>query len=197
MSLSYNSSVDIKPYKMNEQFSQQQAPTYSPFIQDNTNASPIQPAYQPNNNIPLQQPPSNFPQQPPSNFSQQPPSNFPQQPPINTSYNPSFTTSFQPPQLPPLNTSYQQPPKYNIEAYQNNSSHHLPKSYNKSSKIKWIVIIKSILIYTILFLIISSIKMDDIIRSTIPIVGNNEITSMVFKGFIYSVLIIIIQKILN
>ena len=172
MSLNYSSNINnIKPYHNNDTI-QQQAPMYSPFIQEQIKPEQFTsqpPQIQPPQIQPFQQPPFQQPpyQQPPY---QQPPYQQPQyqQPQYQQ---PSQTTSYQP----------------------------IPNNYiiKNDNKVKWIIIIKSIIIFTILFLIISSIKMDTIIYSMIPYLSTNEIGNMVFKGLIFSILIVIIQKILN
>ena len=67
---------------------------------------------------------------------------------------------------------------------------------NDNSKIDWYLIGKKIVIYTILFLIMSHLIMNNMICRFIPFVGENEIACMVMKGFIMSVVIIILQTIL-
>ncbi len=56
--------------------------------------------------------------------------------------------------------------------------------------------IKKLIIFTILFLVISHVKTNDLIEK-IPMVGSNEIFMMVVKGFIMAVIIIIIDRILG
>jgi hypothetical protein len=67
---------------------------------------------------------------------------------------------------------------------------------NDNSKIDWYLIGKKIVIYTILFLIMSHLIMNNMICRFIPFVGENEIACMVMKGFIMSIVIIILQTIL-
>ena len=177
MSLSYNSNINnIKPYHTNENFSQQQAPQYTPFIQEQTPPEPFQPPYQQTTpqfqqtTPPFQPSASQLPYQPyPSN-----PNNFTPQG-NNTSRNHQYN-------------------KHKYDNYLNPP----PVIYNNDdTKIKWLVILKSIIIYTILFLIISSVKMDNILQGLIPYLGTNIISNMICKGLILSILIVIIQKILN
>ena len=61
-------------------------------------------------------------------------------------------------------------------------------------KIKWSRYFKGIVIYTLLFLIMSHIKMNSIVCGVIPYLNNHEILCMTIKGIIMSILIIIIQK---
>jgi hypothetical protein len=67
----------------------------------------------------------------------------------------------------------------------------------KPDKFNWIKFGKSIVIYTLLFLIMSHLKMNDFLCSFIPPLNNNEVICMVIKGIIMSLIIIVIQKILN
>jgi hypothetical protein len=57
-------------------------------------------------------------------------------------------------------------------------------------------LIKKIIVFTILFLIMSHIKMNHILCSFIPFVEKNEIACMVTKGFIMSLIIIILYPLL-
>ena len=61
------------------------------------------------------------------------------------------------------------------------------------SKIKWILILKKIAIITILFLLMSSVKMDELVCKFVPYLNENQLICMTIKGIILSVLIIIIQ----
>jgi hypothetical protein len=60
-------------------------------------------------------------------------------------------------------------------------------------KIKWILILKKIAIITILFLLMSSVKMDELVCKFIPYLNENQLICMTIKGIILSVLIIVIQ----
>ena len=64
----------------------------------------------------------------------------------------------------------------------------------KITQYNWINFGKKIVIYTILFLIMSHVKMNNFVCSFIPFLNNNEVLCMIAKGFIMSILIIIIQK---
>jgi hypothetical protein len=65
-----------------------------------------------------------------------------------------------------------------------------------SSKINWMLILKKIVIYTMLFLIMSHVKMNDLVCHFIPFLNNNEILCMVTKGILLAIIIIIIQMVL-
>jgi hypothetical protein len=66
----------------------------------------------------------------------------------------------------------------------------------KTSKFNWILFAKKIVIYTALFLIMSHVKMDDLVCKFIPFLNNNEILCMTFKGLLLAVIIILIQTLL-
>ena len=63
----------------------------------------------------------------------------------------------------------------------------------KSSKINWIVILKKIVIYTMLFLIMSHVKMNDLIFKLLPQLEMHEVLLMILKGFLMSLIVIVIQ----
>ena len=156
MSLSYSTNINAKPYHNNdENFLQQQAPTYTPFIQE-------------------VKPESNTKQ------SQQYPTQYPQQYPMQ--YPPQY-----PMQYPP------HPSQYSSNKYEQVLN---PPSVS-NNKINWMSIFKSISIYLILFLIISSVKMDELLFKLIPYLHSNEIIKMIIKGLILSIVIVIIQKIVT
>jgi hypothetical protein len=66
----------------------------------------------------------------------------------------------------------------------------------KSSKFDWVLFGKKIIIYTALFLIMSHVKMDDLVCKFIPFLSDNQILCMTFKGMLLAVIIILVQKIL-
>jgi hypothetical protein len=66
----------------------------------------------------------------------------------------------------------------------------------KDSKMNWTLIIKKICIFTALFLIMSSIKMDELVCKFIPYLGENQLICMTTKGLILSIFIIIINLLL-
>ncbi len=63
----------------------------------------------------------------------------------------------------------------------------------KPNKINWAVVLKKIVIYTMLFLIMSHVKMNDLIFKILPILEMHEIILMILKGFLMSLVVIIIQ----
>jgi hypothetical protein len=69
-------------------------------------------------------------------------------------------------------------------------------SDTKSTKFDWILFGKKIVIYTALFLIMSHVKMDDLVCRFIPFLNDNQILCMTFKGMLLAVIIILIQKLL-
>ena len=74
-----------------------------------------------------------------------------------------------------------------------NKNRYVEESDNRH-KIKWSRYLKGIVIYTLLFLIMSHIKMNSIVCGVIPYLNNHEILCMTIKGIIMSILIIIIEK---
>jgi hypothetical protein len=63
----------------------------------------------------------------------------------------------------------------------------------KPNKINWTVVLKKIVIYTMLFLIMSHVKMNELIFKILPILEMHEIVLMILKGFLMSLVVIIIQ----
>ena len=83
---------------------------------------------------------------------------------------------------------YQQSPqkKSLIDSFKNSNS----------KKIDWYLIGKKIVVYTILFLIMSHLIMNNMVCRFIPFTSNNEIVCMVVKGLIMSIMIILLQGLL-
>ena len=63
----------------------------------------------------------------------------------------------------------------------------------KPNKINWTVVLKKIVIYTMLFLIMSHVKINDLIFKILPILEMHEILLMILKGILMSLVVIIIQ----
>ena len=127
----------------------------------------------------------------------------------NPQYNMNANMQYNP--MPP--PQYNSTPLYNpnIQQYNSNSLSN-PLSYNpsipsvkskelftniKSDKFNWWLFGKSVTVYTLLFLVMSSMKMNEIVCKFIPFINTNEIICMVTKGVITSILIIIISNILR
>ena len=102
---------------------------------------------------------------------------MPQQSNMNNSIYSQYTESPQPTML---KSSLKQ---NNIESFTNN-------------KVNWFKIGKSIIIYTFLFLILSTSKINDLICKFIPLVKDNEIICMTIKGVIFSIIILVLNKII-
>ena len=66
----------------------------------------------------------------------------------------------------------------------------------KSSKFDWLLFVKKIVIYTALFLIMSHVKMDELVCKFIPFLSENQILCMTVKGLILALLIILVQMLL-
>ncbi len=98
---------------------------------------------------------------------------------------------------------YQTPIKL-AKGYKNKSIKGYKKNYTldnfedtSNTKINWMVIIKKIIIYTALFLVMSHIKMNELICKFIPFIGDNEILCMTTKGILLAIIIIVTQIILK
>ena len=65
-----------------------------------------------------------------------------------------------------------------------------------NNKFNWILFTKKLVIYSMLFLIMSHVLMNNMVCHFIPYLNNNEIYCMVVKSIIMSISIIIIQYIL-
>lgn len=66
----------------------------------------------------------------------------------------------------------------------------------KENKFDWLLLTKKIVIYTALFLIMSHVKMDELVCKFVPFLNDNQILCMTFKGMLLALIIIIIQMIL-
>ena len=66
----------------------------------------------------------------------------------------------------------------------------------KNNKINWRLIFKKIIIFTALFLIMSSVKMDELVCKFIPFLNENQLLCMTIKGIILSSIIILTQLLL-
>ena len=70
------------------------------------------------------------------------------------------------------------------------------ESFQDNGGFSYTSLIKRIIVYTILFLIMSHLKMNNILCHFIPFLENNEIACMAMKGFIMSCIIIIVYPLL-
>jgi hypothetical protein len=66
----------------------------------------------------------------------------------------------------------------------------------KSSKFDWLLFVKKLVIYTALFLIMSHVKMDELVCNFVPFLNDNQILCMTAKGILLALLIILVQMIL-
>ena len=163
----------------------QPMPSYNPDYSDNFRE---QPDYTQNNRVK----PSNYGQNTTQSYVS---NNNPTYQPLEQQ--PTHQQQHQPQQQqyprPTSNQYVNRQPVYNnnYDLY----SHQLKE--DNPDKFNWIKFGKSIVIYTILFLIMSHLKMNDFLCSFIPPLTNNEILCMTIKGIVMSLIIIVIQKILN
>jgi len=111
----------------------------------------------------------------------------------NTQYMPTNQFSYNP-NIPPNNIRYSKGnmTKNNYELFSDN-----PIEEKKISKFNWLNFGKSVVIYTILFLIMSHMKMNYFVCKFIPLLNNNEVLCMTMKGVIMSIIIIVIQKLIK
>ena len=94
--------------------------------------------------------------------------------------------------IPTNNINYGRiPRKQNYELFSDG-----PSEEEKKTKFDWLKFGKSIAIYTILFLIMSHVKMNEFVCNFIPLLKNDEVLCMTVKGIIMSIIIIVIQKML-
>ena len=75
---------------------------------------------------------------------------------------------------------------YNVDTFQ-----------TKSNKFDWLLLAKKLIIYTALFLIMSHVKMDELVCKFVPFLSDNQILCMTFKGALLAIIIIIIQMLLK
>ncbi len=66
----------------------------------------------------------------------------------------------------------------------------------KPDRFDWVLFVKKIVIYTALFLIMSHVKMDELVCRFIPFLNDNQILCMTFKGLLLALLIILVQMLL-
>ena len=64
------------------------------------------------------------------------------------------------------------------------------------SKFDWLLFVKKIVIYTALFLIMSHVKMDELVCKFVPFLSDNQILCMTVKGLLLALLIILVQMLL-
>lgn len=102
---------------------------------------------------------------------------------------------------------YRREPRY--ESYNNNTqydSRHDPLiprlSQNKytresvgESPLNWILLLKKLAIYTILFLVMSHIKLHELVCNILPFFNNNEVFCMAFKGLVMAIIITVLLPI--
>ncbi len=63
------------------------------------------------------------------------------------------------------------------------------------NKFNWILLLKKLVIYTVLFLVFNHIKTHEIFCGLIPFLRNNEVLCMTFKGLIFAVIIAVLLPI--
>ena len=89
------------------------------------------------------------------------------------------------------------PPKINKKKKSKYTDYELDTfQETKSSKFDWLLFVKKLVIYTALFLIMSHVKMDELVCRFIPFLNDNQILCMTVKGLILGLLIILVQMLL-
>ncbi len=172
MSLSYNMNVDIPPYHQSERnMTSMNFPSDGNFKQNMSNQMSYQMDPRVDPNMMMQQ----------SQMNMQQPIMMP--PPM-----------MMPPQM------MMQQPMMQASSMMNNKQP-IKKSKNEtfnnnSSKCNWLSILKKVIIFTLLFLIMSHVKMNELICRFVPFFNDNEIPCMILKGFIMSILIVVINFII-
>jgi hypothetical protein len=73
----------------------------------------------------------------------------------------------------------------------------LVSSPDNSDKINWILLLKKVVIFTILFLVFNHIKTHQLICGLVPFLNNNELLCMTIKGLLFAVIIILLQMYLR
>ena len=172
-SLSYNPNIDISAYHSNDRQSYGGTPIYQ---QDTSRQmmSQMDPRVDPRMMETMQP------------MMQQP---MMQQPMMRQ---PMMQPMMQEPMMQPMTQPMTQPSYYNKKRKYNS----LESLDVSSNKFNWMLIFKKIAIYAILFLIMSHIKMNEIVCNFMPFLNNNEILCMTTKGIIMAILIILIQLVL-
>ena len=67
------------------------------------------------------------------------------------------------------------------------------ETFDETTKFNWIIFFKKLIIYAILFLLISHIKMNQLTCTIMPFLQSNELALMTVKGLILGLIIIILQ----
>jgi hypothetical protein len=91
--------------------------------------------------------------------------------------------------MPPQKISKKKKSKYNdydVDTFQETNS----------SKFDWLLFVKKLVIYTALFLIMSHVKMDELVCKFVPFLSENQILCMTVKGLLLALLIILVQMLL-
>lgn len=166
-SLSYNANVDIPPYHLSER-------SAMPISYDGSyrpgSMDPMQQMQQMQMQMPMQQMPM---QQMP--MQQMPMQQMPmQQMPIMSNM------------MPPMSRQSMQ-----------NKNNLTKEKFEPSTKFNWILLAKKIIIYTMLFLIISHVKLNELIFRFVPYFSEHEIPLMIVKGVFISIIIVVLQKVIG
>jgi hypothetical protein len=96
----------------------------------------------------------------------------------------------------PPNNYIEKPSKYKKQSNNYDDAQIDKFEGKKSTKFNWILFAKKLIIYTALFLIMSHVKVDDLVCKFIPFLSDNQILCMTFKGVLLAIIIILVQTLL-
>jgi hypothetical protein len=93
--------------------------------------------------------------------------------------------------------TYKKPKKVNYDDYEKTDYDVIDKFQDSNSnRFNWMLFGKKILLITALFLIMSSVRMDNIVCNFIPFLSSSQLLCMTVKGIILAIIVIIIQTML-
>ena len=89
--------------------------------------------------------------------------------------------------LEPRHESYDASPRPKRKMKENMTSN--------TDKFSWILLLKKIVIYTILFLVFNHIKTHELVCGLLPFLSNNDLLCMTFKGIVFALIITVLLPI--
>ncbi len=93
--------------------------------------------------------------------------------------------------MPPANINPPMPPVYSPPRKPHYSK--VEEISNVDTKINWPSIFKKIIVYAILFLLMNTMKLNNIICTFIPYLEQNELLCMSLKGIVFGIIIVLLQ----
>ncbi len=85
------------------------------------------------------------------------------------------------------NDSYEAPP-----VRQKKKTKERMTTIDNSTRFNWILLLKKLVIYTILFLVFNHIKTHEIVCGLLPFLSNNDLLCMTFKGLVFAIIITVL-----